>query len=61
MLLMLSIISSRAMDYCYGLIIIVGILTFVCRKNSILGFPEPKKAELLDIFVLMSIQNSMLS
>ena len=49
------------MDYCYGLIIIVGILTFVCRKNSILGFPEPKKAELLDIFVLMSIQNSMLS
>ena len=30
--------------------IIVGILTFMSRKNSILGLPEPKKAEFLDIF-----------
>ena len=34
---------------------IVGILTFVSGKNSILGLPEPKKAEFLDIFILMSI------
>ena len=29
---------------------IVGILIFVSGKNSILGLPEPKKAEFLDIF-----------
>ena len=29
---------------------IVGILTFMSGKNSILGLPEPKKAESLDIF-----------
>ena len=29
---------------------IVGISTFISRKNSILGLPEPKKAEFLDIF-----------
>ena len=29
---------------------IVGILTFMNRKNSILGLSEPKKAEFLDIF-----------
>ena len=35
---------------------IVGILTFMSRKNSILGLSEPKKkAELFDIFILMSI------
>ena len=35
---------------------IVGILTFMSRKNSIIGFSEPdQKAELLDIFMLMSI------
>ena len=32
---------------------IVGILTFMCRKNSILGLPEPKKAELLNIIILI--------
>ena len=32
---------------------IVGILTFMSRKNSILGLPEPKKAELLDIIILI--------
>ena len=28
----------------------VGILTFISRKNSILGLSEPEKAECLDIF-----------
>ena len=32
----------------------VGILTFMSGKNSILGLCEPKKAEFLDIFILMS-------
>ena len=31
--------------------IIVGILTFMSRKNSILGLSEPKNAEFLDIFI----------
>ena len=34
---------------------IVGILTFMSRKNIILGLSAPEKAELLDIFNLMSI------
>ena len=35
---------------------IVGILTFMSRKNSILGLSESeKKSEFLDIFILMSI------
>ena len=34
---------------------VASILTFMCRKNSILGLYEPEKAELLDIFILMSI------
>ena len=29
---------------------VVGILTFVSRKNSILNLYEPEKAELFDIF-----------
>ena len=33
---------------------IVGILTVMSRKNSILGLSEPKKAEFLDIFILTS-------
>ena len=33
----------------------VGILTFRSRKNSILGLSSLKNAELLDIFILMSI------
>ena len=33
----------------------VGILTFMSGKNSILGLPEPKKAEFLDIVILMYI------
>ena len=33
----------------------VGILTFMSGKNSILGLSEPKKAEVLDFFILMSI------
>ena len=35
--------------------LIVGILTFMSEKNSILGLSEPKNAEFLDIFILMSI------
>ena len=34
---------------------IVGILTFMSGKNSILGLSEPKKAKFLDIFIVMSI------
>ena len=34
---------------------IVGILTFMSGKNSILDLSEPKKAEFIDIFILMSI------
>ena len=34
---------------------IVGTLTFISRKNSILGFSEPENAEFLDIFILVSI------
>ena len=34
---------------------IVGILTFMSGKNSILGLSELKKAEYFDIFILMSI------
>ena len=34
---------------------IVGILTFMSGKNRILGLSEPKKAEFLDIFILMCI------
>ena len=41
--------------------IIVGILTFISRKNSIVGLSEPKKAEFLDIFVPMSILNFIIS
>ena len=33
----------------------VDILTFMSRKNSILGVSEPKKAEFLDNYILMSI------
>ena len=35
----------------------VGILTFMNRKNRILDLSEPKKAEFLDIFIIMSILN----
>ena len=31
---------------------IVGILTFINGKNSILGLSEPKKAEFLDLFLI---------
>ena len=34
---------------------IVGILTFMSRKNSILDLSKPKKAEFLVIFILLSI------
>ena len=34
---------------------IVGISTFINMKYSSLGLSEPKKAEFLDIFILMSI------
>ena len=34
---------------------IVGILTFMSRKNSILGLPEPEKTNFLDIFYFISI------
>ena len=45
----------------------VGILTFMSRKNSILGLSESekirirKKLNFIDISILMSIQNFMLS
>ena len=41
---------------------IVGILTLMSRKNSILGLSEPKKAEFLDIFkhlISCSVELSM--
>ena len=38
-----------------------GVLTFMNRKNSIVGLSGPEKAEFLDIFILMSIKNFMLS
>ena len=31
------------------------------RENSILGLSEPKKDKFLDIFILMSVKNSMLN
>ena len=34
---------------------IVGILTYMSGKNSILGLFEPKKNEFLDMFILMSL------
>ena len=34
---------------------VVGILTFMSRKNSILGLSESEIAEILDIFIFMSI------
>ena len=34
---------------------IFSILTLMSRKNGIIGLSEPKKAEFLDIFILMSI------
>ena len=40
---------------------IVGILTCMSELNSILGLSEPEKAELLDMFILMGIQNFILS
>ena len=33
---------------------IVGILTFMSRKNNILGLFESEKADFLNIFILMS-------
>ena len=40
---------------------IVGILIFMSRKNNIYAYLSLKKAELFDIFILMSIINFMLS
>ena len=40
---------------------IVGISTFMSRKNSILGLPEPENVQFLDNFIPMSIHNFMLS
>ena len=40
---------------------VVGILTFMSGKNSILGSSESKKAKFLDIFILMCILNFMLN
>ena len=34
---------------------VVGILSFMSWKNSILGLFESENAEILDIFILMSI------
>ena len=40
---------------------IVGILTFMSMKNSIYAYLSLKKAEFLDVFILLSIINFMLS
>ena len=41
---------------------LLAFLTFMSRKNSILSLSEPeKKTDFLDIFILMSIRNFMLS
>ena len=40
---------------------IVGILTFMSGKNSILGLSEPEKKEFHDIFILLRIKNFILS
>ena len=40
---------------------IVDILTSMSRINNILGLPGPEIAEFLDIFILISIYNFMLS
>ena len=37
---------------------IVGILTFMCGKNSILGLSEPEKCWLLDILYLWAFKIS---
>ena len=37
--------------------VVVGILTFKSGKNSILGLSEHKKAEFLDIFILICAFN----
>ena len=37
---------------------IVGILTYMSRKSSIVGLSETEKAEFLDILILMSIEIS---
>ena len=37
---------------------IVGILIFISRKNSIIGSSEPEKADILDIFIILSISCS---
>ena len=34
---------------------VVGILTFMSKKNSILGLSQPEEAEFLDSFILKSI------
>ena len=39
---------------------IAGILTFMSGKNSILGLSEPKKAEFVDIFILLDILHAQL-
>ena len=37
---------------------IVGIVTFMSMKNSILVLSEPKTAEFLDVFILLSFKIS---
>ena len=34
---------------------VVGILTFLSRRNSVIGLAEPENIEFLDIFILMHI------
>ena len=45
----------------FGQVTVVGILTFMRRKNSILSVYEPENAEFLDIFILMSSKISCLA
>ena len=37
---------------------IVGIITFMTRKNRVIGLSESEKAEFLDIFIIMTFKIS---
>ena len=54
-----NIFSYRQFFFLFScqIITMVGILTFISRKNSIIGLLEPEKTttEFLDIFILTSI------
>ena len=57
----IKLFSCSSIEHVFFLLInvqmptIVGILTFMNRKNSILGLSESEKAEILHMFILKSI------